>query len=84
MNFAKLTSQVINPYLTYYLDYVKEKNKKIEIFKIQRPTDGHYIILEVLGMPTGKTFQLIKLSERHSLKIVLNMNALTLISGKRP
>jgi|LauGreDrversion4_2_1035121.scaffolds.fasta_scaffold13312_4 hypothetical protein len=38
------------------IDYVKEKNKKIEIFKIQRPTDGHYIILEVLGMPTGKTF----------------------------
>ncbi len=40
----------------FCIDYVKEKNKKIEIFKILRPTDGHYIILEVLGMPTGKTF----------------------------
>ena len=50
-------------------DYVREKGEKIEIFKIARPTEGHYIILEVLGMPSGKTYQMIRLSERHSLKI---------------
>ena len=37
-------------------DYVKENNKKIEIFKISKPVDGHYIVMEVLGMPSGKTY----------------------------
>jgi len=49
---------------------VKENNKKIEIFKLTRPNEGHYIVMEVLGMHSGKTFQVIKLSERHTLKVV--------------
>jgi hypothetical protein len=28
------------------------------------------MVIEVLGMHTGKTFQVIKLSERHTLKVV--------------
>ena len=39
-----------------YIDYVRENTKKIEIFKLIRPTDGHYLVLEVLGMPNGKTY----------------------------
>ena len=52
------------------LDFVKENNKKIEIFKLSRPSEGHYMVMEVLGMHSGKTFQVIKLSERHTLKVV--------------
>ena len=49
---------------------MKENNKKIEIFKLSRPSEGHYMVMEVLGMHSGKTFQVIKLSERHTLKVV--------------
>lgn len=55
-------------------EYVREGHKKIEIFKIARPTEGHYLVMEVLGMPSGKTYQVIKLSERHTLKIVKHYN----------
>jgi pSer/pThr/pTyr-binding forkhead associated (FHA) protein len=48
---------------------IRDRNKKIEIFKLQRPLDGHYIVLEVLGMPNGKTFQVIRLTDRQSLKV---------------
>jgi len=54
-----------------FLDYVRENGKRIEIFKLNKPTDGHFLVMEVLGMPSGRTFQVIKLSERHTLKIVL-------------
>jgi len=50
-------------------DYVRENGKRIEIFKLNKPTDGHFLVMEVLGMPSGRTFQVIKLSERHTLKI---------------
>lgn len=39
-----------------FIDYVKDYNKRIDIFKLNRPTDGHYMVLEVVGMPGGKTF----------------------------
>lgn len=45
------------------------KGKKIEIFAIERPTQGQYLILEVLGMPAGRTYQVIRLPERQSLKV---------------
>ena len=39
------------------IDYVRDHNKKqIEIFKIRRPTNGHYLVMEVVGMSQGKTF----------------------------
>ena len=37
------------------LDYVIEANKEIELFQVKRPERGHYMIMEVLGMPSGKT-----------------------------
>ena len=50
----------ISRYLSFLvyiaIDFVRENGKKIEIFKINRPTDGHYLVMEVLGMPSGKTF----------------------------
>jgi pSer/pThr/pTyr-binding forkhead associated (FHA) protein len=52
-----------------YPEYVREQNKKIEIFTIQRPQSGNYLVLEVLGMTTGKTLQIIYLIEDVSLKV---------------
>lgn len=49
---------------------MKNKGKKIEIFKLVRPAQGHYLIMEVIGMPNGKTIQVIRLGEKHTLKIV--------------
>ena len=50
---------------------MSEYNRRIAIYDFTKPTDGsHYMILEVLGMPVGKTVQVIKLSDKHSLKIV--------------
>jgi hypothetical protein len=47
-----------------------KKVQKYEIFKLSRPAAGHYIVMEVLGMSQGKTFQVIKLGEKTKLKIV--------------
>ena len=70
MNYVKLLIQVILYKINIILDFVKDNKKKIEIFKVNRPTEGQYLIMEVLGMPNGKTFQIIRLSERHTLKVV--------------
>ncbi len=40
---------------------VIEGGRKIDIFEIEKPAEGHYLILEVLGMPTGRSFQMIRL-----------------------
>ncbi|CDW75264.1 fha domain [Stylonychia lemnae] len=63
-------------------DYVKDSKKKIEIYKINRPTDGQYLIMEVLGMPNGRTFQIIRLSERHTLKVVSCLTPNKYIQGR--
>eukprot|EP00347_Sterkiella_histriomuscorum_P021524 403333677 len=42
-------------------DNVKTKKKKIEIFKLNRPQEGHYLIMEVLGMPNGRTVEVMNL-----------------------
>jgi len=70
VNYVKLLIQVILYKINIILDFVKDNKKKIEIFKVNRPTEGQYLIMEVLGMPNGKTFQIIRLSERHTLKVV--------------
>ena len=70
MNYVKLLIQVIFHKINITVDFVKDNKKKIEIFKVNRPTEGQYLIMEVLGMPNGKTFQIIRLSERHTLKVV--------------
>ena len=70
MNYVKLLIQVIFHQINITVDFVKDNKKKIEIFKVNRPTEGQYLIMEVLGMPNGKTFQIIRLSERHTLKVV--------------
>jgi len=70
VNYVKLLIQVIFHQINITVDFVKDNKKKIEIFKVNRPTEGQYLIMEVLGMPNGKTFQIIRLSERHTLKVV--------------
>jgi hypothetical protein len=70
--------------ITFFIDFVKDNKKKIEIFKINRPTEGQYIIMEVLGMPNGKTFQIVRLSERHTLKVVsFNLHTKFILIGQR-
>ena len=39
-----------------FIEFIRENHKRIEIFKLNRPTEGHFIVLEVLGMPSGKTY----------------------------
>ena len=55
MNFVKLVFQVLE-YKFHIIDYVRESKRKIEIYKLDRPTDGHFMVMELIGMPTGKTF----------------------------
>ena len=40
-----------------------------EIFEFERPKRHHYIILEVLGLPQGKNYQVISLPDSESLNI---------------
>ena len=72
VNYAKCTILVSDKSITsliWFLDIVKENCKRIEIFSLVRPDQGHYIILEILGMPNGRTFQIVKLPENQSLKV---------------
>ena len=42
-----------------YPDQVKIHGHKFEIFKVERPKNIPYLILEVLGMPEGKKIKII-------------------------
>ena len=44
---------------TKYPDQVNLNGEKYEIFKVDRPKDIPYLILEVLGMPEGKNLKII-------------------------
>jgi len=44
---------------TKYPDQVNLNGEKYDIFKVERPVDMPYLILEVLGMPEGKNLKII-------------------------
>ena len=44
---------------TKYPDQVNLNGEKYEIFKVDRPEEMPYLILEVLGMPEGKNLKII-------------------------
>ena len=52
------------------LDYVIEGGKEIELFQVKRPENSQYMIMEVMGMPSGKTIQVVRLTSKKPLKIV--------------
>ncbi|MFS8159867.1 MAG: hypothetical protein ACMG6E_06590 [Candidatus Roizmanbacteria bacterium] len=37
-------------------DSVKDYGKNINIFSYNKPEEEHFLVLEVLGIPQGKTF----------------------------
>ena len=55
VNFVNRFFQVYI-FIFIFIDYIRDYNKRIEIFKLNKPVDGHYLVLEVIGMPSGKTF----------------------------
>jgi len=46
---------------TAYPDQVLLDGRKYEIYEIDRPKDNHYLVMEVLGMPSGKNLQVLKI-----------------------
>lgn len=56
MNYVELPFQVSFFSNDFSIDYVKKHSKRIEIFKLNKPSEGHYMIMENLGLPIGKKF----------------------------
>jgi len=47
-----------------------EVNDKLyPIFDFKKPSNNNYLILEVLGMPVGKNFSVIKMPDNYELEI---------------
>jgi len=44
-------------------------NKLYPIFDFKKPSNNNYLILEVLGMPVGKNFSVIKMPDNYELEI---------------
>jgi len=43
--------------------------KKIDIFQYQKPDKEQFMVIELLGMPVGKTLHVIRLNETNALKL---------------
>jgi len=43
--------------------------ERIEILEIPKPSECAYLVLEVLGLPVGRSFYVIKFETKHQLKI---------------
>ena len=52
-----------------YPDMVKVKSKMFPVFDFSRPKKQNYIIMEVLGMPAGKNFSIIKTPNNYSVEV---------------
>ena len=48
---------------------VDVRGKLFPIFDFNKPKRSDYIIIEVLGMPAGKNFSVIRLPENYQLEI---------------
>ena len=54
---------------TTYPDMMKVKGKLFPVFDFSRPKNQNYIIMEILGMPVGKNFSIIKTPSDYSIEI---------------
>jgi hypothetical protein len=48
---------------------VKVRDQQFPIFDFNKPKRSDYIIIEVLGMPAGKNFSVVRLPENYQLEI---------------
>ena len=48
---------------TTFPDQVLLEGRKVEIYEFERPKDNHYMVLEVMGMPTGKNIQVLTIPD---------------------
>ena len=69
MNSASKHSQVLIPSIIF-LDSVMDYGKKIDIFQYSKPDKDQFMVIELLGMPVGKTLHVIKLNDSSVLKLV--------------
>jgi hypothetical protein len=52
-----------------YPDMVEVDGKLYPIFDFKKPKNQNYIIMEVLGMPVGKNFSIIKIPDNYLLEV---------------
>ncbi len=52
-----------------YPDMVEVGDQMLPIFDFQKPKSINYLLLEVMGMPQGKNFSVIKVPEDYTLEI---------------
>lgn len=52
-----------------YPDMVTVKGKMYPIFDFKKPKNQNYIVLEVMGMPVGKNFSVVKIPDNYMLEI---------------
>ena len=48
---------------------IEVKGKLYSIFDFNKPKKSNYIIFEVLGMPAGKNFSLLKIPDNYTIEI---------------
>ena len=48
---------------------IEDKGKMYPIFDFVKPKKSNYIVIEVLGMPAGKNFSVIKIPDNYQLEI---------------
>lgn len=52
-----------------YPDMIEYKGQLFPIFDFDRPQKSHYMVFEVLGMPSGKNFSVVKIPDDYTLEI---------------
>lgn len=50
-------------------DMIQVKGKMYPVFDFSKPKKSNYIVLEVLGMPAGKNFSVIKIPDNYQIEI---------------
>ena len=48
---------------------VNVKGKQMAIFDFEKPINTNYIVFEVLGMPVGKNFSVVKIHDNYTIEI---------------
>ena len=52
-----------------YPDMCEVDGELLPIFDFQKPDDTHYIVFEVLGMPSGKNFSVVEIPDDYMLEV---------------
>lgn len=52
-----------------YPDMVEVKGKLHQIFEFKKPKNSNYIVIEVLGMPVGKNFSVVKIPDNYIIEV---------------